>query len=88
MVPCVVRRRPKTKLQGPHSLGIYETKFSGHLMLGALVCVSVFPTLLRQVNLLCVFWAPDSVRSGRNIYIGSGRTSLLPVIGGLRYQHH
>jgi hypothetical protein len=50
--------------------------------------LSVFRTSLRQVNLLYVFRAPDGVRGGRKIYTSSGRTSLLPVIGGLRYRHH
>jgi hypothetical protein len=47
--------------------------------------VSVFQTSLRQVNLLCVFWAPEGTRE---IYTGSDRTSLLLVIGDLRYRHH
>jgi hypothetical protein len=48
----------------------------------------VFWTSLRQVNLLCVFRAPDGVRDERKIYTSSGRTSLLSAIGGLRYRHH
>jgi hypothetical protein len=28
-----------------------------------------------------------SVINGRKIYTGTGRTSLYPVFGGLRYQH-
>jgi hypothetical protein len=50
--------------------------------------LSVFRTSLRQVNLLYAFQAPEGVRGGRKIYTSSGRTSLLSVIGGLRYQHH
>jgi hypothetical protein len=52
------------------------------------VILLVFRTSLRQVNLLCVFRFSDGVHDGRKIYTGSGRTSLFPVIGGLRYQHH
>jgi hypothetical protein len=37
---------------------------------------------------ICVFQAPDGVCGGHKIYIGSGRTSLHPVIDGLRYWHH
>jgi hypothetical protein len=48
----------------------------------------MFRTSLQQVNLLCVFWAPKGVRSGRNVYTGSSRTSLLPAIDDLRYWHH
>jgi hypothetical protein len=32
-----------------------------------------------------MFRAPESVREGRKIYIGLGRTSLHPDIGGSRY---
>jgi hypothetical protein len=37
---------------------------------------------------LCVFLAPEGVHGGRKVYTGSSRTSLLPVISGLRYRHH
>jgi hypothetical protein len=47
-----------------------------------------FSTSFGQVNLLCALWTPDIVRVGRKIYTGLGRTSLLSVIGGLRYRHH
>jgi hypothetical protein len=50
--------------------------------------ILVFRTSLRQVNLLCVFWAPEGMRRGHKIYIGSGRTFLRPIIGGLRYRHN
>jgi hypothetical protein len=50
--------------------------------------LSVFQTLLRQINLLCAFRTLEGVHDGRNIYTGLGRTSLLPVIGDLRYRHH
>jgi hypothetical protein len=49
--------------------------------------LSVFQTLLRQINLLCMFQAPDGGHSGRMIYTGSGIMSLL-VIDGLCYRHH
>lgn len=45
--------------------------------------VSVFRTSLRQVNLLYTFRALE-----HKVYTGSSRTSLLTVIGGLRYRHH
>ncbi|PWZ45698.1 hypothetical protein Zm00014a_030977 [Zea mays] len=48
----------------------------------------VFQTSFRQVNLLCALRASDGVHGERKIYIGSGRTSLLLVIGGLRYRYH
>jgi hypothetical protein len=50
--------------------------------------LSVFRTSLRQINLLCVFRAPEDVHGRHKIYIGSGRMSLLAVIGSLRYRHH
>jgi hypothetical protein len=50
--------------------------------------VLVFRNSLRQVNLLCVFLAPDGVHGGRKIYTSSGRTSLHLVIDGLHYMHH
>jgi hypothetical protein len=37
---------------------------------------------------LYVFRALEDAHGGRKVYIGSGRTSLLRVIGGLRYRHH
>jgi hypothetical protein len=40
----------------------------------------VFHTSLQQVNLLCVFRAPEGVRGGRKIYTGSRRTFLHPAI--------
>jgi hypothetical protein len=48
----------------------------------------VFRTSLRQVNLLCAFQALEGVPGGCKIYTDLGRTSLLPIIGGLRYRHH
>jgi hypothetical protein len=66
-------------------LGKFRREHAGLYMAHQL---SVFRTSLRQVNLLCVFWALDGVRGGSKIYTGSDRTSLLLVIGGLRYQHH
>jgi hypothetical protein len=39
--------------------------------------------LSQQFNLLYAFQAPKGVHSGRKIYTGSSRTSLLAVIGGL-----
>jgi hypothetical protein len=37
---------------------------------------------------VCTFRALDSVHGGHMIYTSSGRTSLHPVFGGLRYWHH
>jgi hypothetical protein len=50
--------------------------------------LSLFRTSLRQVNLMCAFWALEGVCRGHKIYTGSGRISLLSVIGGLPYRHH
>jgi hypothetical protein len=50
--------------------------------------MSLFRISLRQVNSLCVFRVPESVRRGRKIYTGLDRISLLTVIDGLRYRHH
>jgi hypothetical protein len=36
----------------------------------------VFKISFRQVNLLCAFWAPDGLCSGRKIYTGSIRTHV------------
>jgi hypothetical protein len=49
--------------------------------------LSMFRTSLQQVN-LCVFRAPNCVRVGHKINTGSGKTSLHPIFGGLRYRHH
>ena len=37
---------------------------------------------------MCVFKASDGVSGGCKIYTGSGRTSIYPIIGGLRYLYH
>jgi hypothetical protein len=50
--------------------------------------LSVFRTSLQQINLLCVFQAPNDVCGGHNIYTSLGRTSLHPVIDSWRYRHH
>jgi hypothetical protein len=38
-----------------------------------------------QVNFLYAFRVPEGVYGGCKVYTGLGRTSLLAVIGGLRY---
>jgi hypothetical protein len=68
--------------------GVPTTKGGERVVGGREKKLSVFRTSLRQVNLLYAFRAPKGVRGGRKVYTGSVRTSLLPVIGGLRYQHH
>jgi hypothetical protein len=35
-----------------------------------------------------MFQAPNGMHGGRKIYTDLGRTSLHPVISGLRYRHH
>jgi hypothetical protein len=45
------------------------------------------PYLEPTSKFVCVFWAPDNVRGGCNIYAGSSRTSLHLVFDGLRYLH-
>ena len=46
--------------------------------------LSVFRTSLQQVNLLCVFQAPNGVHGGRKINTGSSRMSQLLDIDGSR----
>jgi hypothetical protein len=85
---CRLHKRKPT--QGPstrisNSIDSHEpsTRASGAPLLASLECyLSVFCTSLLQVNLLCTFRAPEDMRGGRKFYTGSGRMSLLPVIGG------
>jgi hypothetical protein len=49
--------------------------------------LSVVSNQHQRVNLYMHVLDPDGMLSGRMIYIGSEKTSILLVFGGLRYRH-